>query len=102
MAIANFIKKRFLNKEICISISNGETETVLFNECWVQNREYFQGVVSEVEEGTIVLNILNVGKIYINAEEISYFWTPGVDTHKALKTILTGRLSKTLKNAGIK
>ena len=85
MGLANFIKKRFLNKEICLSINNGESETVIYEERWLQNRECFQGVVEGVEDGVIILNISNIGIVFINSDDISYFWLPNVDIYKAFK-----------------
>ena len=57
MGVADYIKKKFLGQELCISVNNGETETILYECVWSQNREYLQGIVVEAEDDVIVLEI---------------------------------------------
>lgn len=85
MNMANFIKKNFLGQKICLSINNGEAETLTYNQSWLLNREYFEGLVEDVDEGIIVLNIKDKGVLYLNASEISYFWQKPFDPHKHMK-----------------
>jgi hypothetical protein len=94
MGAADYIKKRFLGKELCVSVNNGETETVLYECIWSQNREYLQGVVIEVEDDVVMLEIANWGPMYINAKEISFFWEPSRNLQEAFHAMLTKKLGK--------
>ena len=94
MGVADYIKKKFLGKELCISVNNGETETILYECIWSQNREYLQGVVTEAEDDVIVLEITHWGLMYVNGKEISFFWEPGRNLHEAFHAALTKKLGK--------
>jgi len=94
MGVADYIKKNFLGKEIAVSINNSETETILYDDIWSLNREYLQGLVIEVDEGVVVLEIGSWGPIYLNAEDISFFWLPGCNLHAAFRASLTGKLGR--------
>lgn len=94
MGVADYINKRFLGKELCVSVNNGETETILYECIWSQNREYLQGIVTEAGDGVVVLDIPNWGEMGVNAAEISFFWEPGRNLHDAFHAALTKRLGK--------
>lgn len=94
MGVADYIKRKFLDKELCCSVNNGETETILYECVWSLNREYLQGVVVEVDDDVIVLEIANWGKMYINAKEISSFWEPERNLHAAFHATLTKKLGR--------
>lgn len=72
MGLSNFIKSRFLGKELCIFF-NETAETLTYVDRWAQNKEYFKGIVEEVEDNVIVLNIPNSGRAYINCDFIVMF-----------------------------
>lgn len=92
MGLANFIKKRFIGKEICISC--GEmAETLTFAETWATNKELLYGTVEDVEDEVIVLLVPGSDlPIYINSKHIISFWEPGLDYHKIVRTSLTSRM----------
>jgi len=94
MGVADYIKKKFLGQELCISVNNGETETILYECVWSQNREYLQGIVVEAEDDVIVLEIKGWGPMYVNAGEISFFWPPGRNLHEAFHAALTKSLGQ--------
>jgi len=89
MALADFIKKRFLGQKVCFSVNNGESNQVLYAELWHCDREHFEGIVKEVEDDVIVLEI-DGNAVYINSAEISYFWVGPFNPHKKLKTTAQG------------
>jgi hypothetical protein len=93
MSIANFIKNRFLGQKLCISVNNGEGETLIYNQSWALNREYFEGIVVEVEDDIVVLEIGN-GLLYINSTEITYFWQKPFDPHKYMKLSYSKKVPK--------
>lgn len=90
MALIDFIAKRFIGQELCIYYES-DAETIIYDQSWSANREYFQGTVVEAEDGVIVLDIPENGKVYINVNSIVCFWRPGFDYHKATLTSLTRR-----------
>jgi hypothetical protein len=92
MSICDFIKKRFLGKEICITLLDGEAETLNYNQSVSSNREFFRGVIEEVEDEIIVLNVEKQGKIYISAHFIRCFWEPGFEYYKAISTSITRKI----------
>lgn len=92
MGIANFIKKHFIGKEICITLLGGEAETLNYDQSSASNREFFRGLVEDVEEGVVVLNIEDQGTIYITENFIRCFWEPSFDYHKALNTSITKKM----------
>ena len=91
MGFAEFIEKRFLGEEICVYMCE-EAETVVFEQSWAANKSYFRGIVEEVDEGILTLNIPDNGLIYINCEEIQTIWMPSFDYHKSIRTSLTNRM----------
>jgi hypothetical protein len=94
MAIAEYIGKKFLRKELCFSLSDTDTETILYDGIWTQNREFFKGVVVEADSGVVVLDIQDIGLIYINEESISFFYEPDLNIHNAISTMFTKKLSR--------
>lgn len=86
MGFAELLEKRFLGKEICVSINNSETETLVLDQFWTQNREYFQGVVEEIFENIIVLKISSEYLLYLNPDDISYIWEPGFNINKVFRS----------------
>ena len=98
MGFAEFLEKRFLGQMICVEINNGDSETLMFADNWSINREYFRGVVKEIVEGIIVLEILDEGEIYINPDQISYIWPPNVNPYKIMKTVLNKKPNRIGKN----
>jgi hypothetical protein len=95
MGVADYIEKRFLGKELCISVNNGETETVAYDCISSMNREYLQGLVIEAEDDVIMLEIANWGAMYINVWDISFFWEPSRNLHAAFHASLTEKLGRT-------
>ena len=94
MAIAEYIGNKFLNREVCVSVNNNDTETILYDGIWTLNREFFKGVVKEACDGVVVLDIQDIGLVYINGESISYFYEPDLNIHNAISTMFTKKLSK--------
>ena len=92
MGCAEFIKKHFVGKELCVSVSDSEMETLVFDQHWLVNREYFQGIVEDVDCGIIVLEIFGKGKLYINEDMVSFFWEKPLNPYKILRTALSKKL----------
>jgi hypothetical protein len=91
MGASDFIKNKFLGKEIAIFV--GElAETVLYDQSWASNKEYLQGIIESVDNDIITLNIQKVGTVYINVAHIMFFWEPGFNYIKAVKTSLTKKM----------
>lgn len=91
MGFAEFIENRFMNKEICVYCSE-EGETLLFAESWASNKAFFRGMVKEIENNILALEISKVGILYINCDDITNIWEPSFDFHKAMRTSLTSRM----------
>jgi len=94
MGIANYISKNFLGKEICVFLGD-EAETIQYNQASPVNWAYYRGIVEEVdvEDEVVVLNIENVGKMYIDATyTMKAFWEPAFSLHKAMTTSLTRKM----------
>jgi len=91
MGVSEFIKNRFLGEELAIFVGEA-AETITYDQSWASNKEYFQGIVEEVEDGVVALSIPEVGNIYINADNILTFWEPPFDYVKAIKTSLTKKM----------
>lgn len=91
MGAASYISKHFVGKELCISLGN-DAETITYDQAWAANREYFRGVIQEVDEGIVVMLVEKNGPLFINGDDIECFWQPGFDYHKAIHTSLTRRL----------
>jgi len=94
MGFAEFLAKRFIGQEVCVSINDGESETICLEQTWRWNREYFMGTVKKIEEGIIILEICGEGEIYINPDQISYIWQKPLNPHKTMRTALTKKPSK--------
>ena len=91
MGIANFINKRFLGKEICIFLGD-DAETINYDQVSPVNWGFYRGIVEEVdvEDEVIILNVENVGRMYIDATyTLKAFWEPDFSFHKAMSTSLT-------------
>lgn len=93
MGFAEFLAKKFIGEEVCVSISDGETETITLEQTWIQNREYFQGVIKEVVEGVIVMEIRGEGLLYINPDMISYIWQLPLNPHKIIRCSLSKKMN---------
>lgn len=91
MGFAEFITDRFIGKEICIYMTE-EGESLIFDQSWVSNKIYIQGIAKEIDNNILVLEIIDVGDIYINCDEISGMWEPTFNYHKAIKTSLTKKM----------
>jgi len=90
MGVAEFIKNRFIDKELYISC--GEiSETITYNQAWSANKEFLYGVVLDVNNNVISLEVPENGIIYINCDNIVCFWEPGLDYQKSVRTSLTRR-----------
>lgn len=98
MGFAEYLEKKYLGQMVCLSINNGESETITLEQTWIQNREYFEGIIKEVVEGIIVLEIPGEGEISINPDEISYMWQKPLDPHKIMRLSLTKKMNMIGKN----
>ncbi len=95
MSVADYVKKRFFGKELCISVNNGETETVSYDGVNSMNREYLRGIVVEAEDDVVALDIAGWGIIHINTWDISFFWeSQDNNLHAAFHTSLTKKLGR--------
>jgi hypothetical protein len=95
MVMSDFIKNRFLGQEICIWL--GEVaETITYDQFWMNNSAFFRGVVVDVEDDVLTLEVPEVGDIYINCDassgNIKAIWGPDFDFKKAVKTALSNRI----------
>lgn len=90
MGMAKFLKKRFLGKEICI-YADEDVEMLTYNECWANNKEYFRGVLKEVDEDVLVLEIEGQGLIYIDASFVKFIWEEPFSYGAAVRASLTKR-----------
>jgi hypothetical protein len=88
MGMAEFLESRFLNKEICV-YSGEDVEVLTYNEAWASNKEYFRGVLKEVCEGVLVLDITGRGIVYIDAAQVKFVWEEPFSYSTAVKTSLT-------------
>lgn len=84
MGFGQFIKKKFLGKEVCVSLADNDTETLLLEQFWNVSKDFFKGIVKEVVEDIVVLEIPNKGVIFVNPDQIVYMWEPPFDAHGAL------------------
>jgi hypothetical protein len=92
MGIAEFIKSRFLGGTLCVYLGES-AETITYDQAWAANKEFFKGIVQEVEDGVLCLEVEGVGVLYINCEQIQSVWQPPFDYHQAVSTSLTRRLA---------
>lgn len=92
MGVTNFIKNRFLGKEICITLIDSEAETINYDQATASNREFFRGIVEEVEDEVVVINIESQGRLYISEHFIRCFWEPNFDYYKAINTSITRKM----------
>ena len=95
MGFAEFLEKRFLGKMICISMNDGESQTLVVDQIWVLDREYFEGILKAIDEGIIILEIAGEGEIYFNPDNVSYIWQKPFEPHRAMKLSLSGKLINT-------
>jgi hypothetical protein len=93
MGFAEFLEKRFLGKMICISVCDGETQSIWLEQLTVEDREYFEGILKTIDEGIIVLEVAGEGEIYFNPDNISYVWQKPFEPHRAMKLSLSGKLN---------
>lgn len=84
MGFAEFLKKRFMGKEVCMYINNGDEETITLEQVWSCNRDYFQGLIKDIDEGIIILEV-DGGEVYINPDDISYVWEKPLNIKKIIK-----------------
>jgi len=92
MYIANFIKNKFIEKNIYI-FYGFDAETITYDQSWASNKEFLFGKVIDVIDNVLILSIENNSKIYINCDKIVSFWEPGFNYNDAIKTSLTKRVS---------
>lgn len=95
MGISNFIKNKFLGQEVCIWL--GEiAETITYDQFWMNNNAFFRGIIMDVEDDVLTLEIPEVGNIYINCDgssgNIKAIWGPNFDFKKAVQTALSNRM----------
>lgn len=95
MGVCDFIKKRFLGKEICITLLDGEAETLNYTQSSSSNREFFRGIVDEVDGEILVLNIEKQGRLYISEHFIRCFWEPGFEYYKSIQTSIARKVRGT-------
>jgi hypothetical protein len=93
MGKANFIKKRFLKKELYIYMGE-EAETIALDQSWIPNKEIIHGIVLEVdvEDNVIVFEMLSGPAVYVGEDDIKLFWEKGFDYHKCAEGSMTKRL----------
>jgi len=90
MGMAEFLENRFLNKEICV-YAGEDVETLTYNEAWASNKEYLRGVLKEVSEGVLVLEVAGQGLMYIDASQVKFVWQDPFNYARAIRTSLTTR-----------
>lgn len=88
MGAAAYIKKHFLNAELCITLGD-DAETLTYDQSWSANKEYFRGTIVEVDEGIVVLEIEGQGKLYIEESHIKCFWKPSFNYYLAISASIT-------------
>jgi hypothetical protein len=90
MAKADYLAKRFVGKELCVAIGS-DVETITYAEVWANNKAYFRGIVRNVEDGWMELEIPGVGTTHINCESIEMVWEPPFSWRKAVRGSLTDK-----------
>jgi hypothetical protein len=91
MGVAEFINNNLLGEEIFIFLGEN-AETITYDQSWAANKEFFCGIVEDISDNILSLNISGSGIIYINCDQIVSFWRPGFNYHKAIRTSLTNRM----------
>jgi len=99
MGVAEFIENKFLNQTLCVYLGES-AETITYDQAWAANKEYFRGIVHEVTDGVLCLNIEDIGMFYINCDQIQSFWQAPFDYHRAVCTSLTRRLAGARRKDG--
>jgi hypothetical protein len=90
MGMSEFLENRFLNKEICV-YAGEDVEVLTYNEAWAANKEYFRGVLKEVNNGVLVLEITGHGTVYIDAAQVKFVWEEPFNYGTAIRASLTKR-----------
>lgn len=90
MGMAEFLEKRFLGERICI-YTGEDMETITYSEAWASNKEYFQGLLLQVSDGVLELEIEGQGSVYIGADHVKFVWQLPFEYAKAVKASLTRR-----------
>ena len=90
MGMAEFLESKFLNKEICV-YAGEDVEILTYNEAWASNKEYFRGVLREVCEGVLVLEIIGHGMVYVDASQVKFIWEEPFNYSAAIRASLTKR-----------
>lgn len=90
MGMAEFLEKKFLGKEICV-YAGEDVEILTYNEAWANNKEYFRGILKEIDEGVLTLEIEGHGIIYIDAAQVKFVWQEPFRYGAAIKASLTNR-----------
>jgi len=94
MSIANFIKDKFLEKELCIYLDQS-VETISYEQASSENKEYFRGIVKDIDSeeyfhAILTLDVPDVGRVYINTSNIVSFWEPDkFDYYKGISASIT-------------
>jgi hypothetical protein len=91
MGVAEFIKNRFIGEKLYI-FCGGIAETITYNQSWATNHELLFGVIVNVDDDVLIMDIPENGTIYVNCHKITCFWEPGIDFHRAVQTSLTKRI----------
>lgn len=90
MGMVQFLEKRFLGKEICV-YTGEDVEILTYNEAWASNKEYFRGVLREIDEEVLVLEIVGHGIVYVDAAQVKFVWEEPFNYGKAIRASLTNR-----------
>jgi hypothetical protein len=88
MGTAKFIQKHFMGRELCVSIG-ASAETISYEQSDADNKEYFRGIVKDIDNGILTLEIKDSGIIYINCYNIQCFWQHPFDYYHAINTSIT-------------
>lgn len=94
MSIATFIRDKFIGKELCVYLDQS-VETISYEQADSDNKEYFRGVVQDIEDDgsyhtIMTLRIENVGVIYVNTSQIVSFWEPDkFDYYRGISASIT-------------
>jgi hypothetical protein len=94
MTTADFIKKHFLGKELCIFLGD-DAETINYDQASPVNWAYYRGIIEDVDtdDEIITLRVPDVGVMYIDASyNIKAFWESGFSLYKAMRTSLTKKM----------
>lgn len=96
MSTARFIQRNFIGKELCIYL-NQSVETISYEQADSDNKEYFRGVVVDIDDPNdyhpvLTMDIKKAGRVYINVSRIVSFWEPDkFEYYKGVSASITRR-----------